>query len=83
MLTINVTTFRRSIFEILDSVVEYNKSVTVTTKKGNAVIFSEKDYNAMTETIYLSSNDGLDKRIKHGDKEKPTKMSRFDPQQEW
>ena len=47
MSTTNATALRRSLFDTLENVVEYNESVTVTTKKGNAVILSEEDYNAM------------------------------------
>lgn len=79
----NATALRRSLFDTLDNVVEYNESVTVTTKKGNAVILSEEDYNAITETIYLTSQNGLVKKIKEGDKEKSSKMSRYDPKEEW
>ncbi|MCH3910079.1 MAG: type II toxin-antitoxin system Phd/YefM family antitoxin [Bacilli bacterium] len=83
MLTTNATALRRSLFDTLDNVVEYNESVTVTTKKGNAVILSEEDYNAMMETIYLSSQPGLVKKIKEGDKEDPKKMAHYDPKEAW
>jgi antitoxin YefM len=78
MSTINAAALRRSLFDTLDNVVEYNESVTVTTKKGNVVIVSEEDYNAMIETIYLSSQPGLVAKIKEGDKEDPAKMAHYE-----
>jgi antitoxin YefM len=83
MSTTNATALRRTLFDTLEKVVEYNESVTVTTKKGNAVILSEEDYNAMVESIYLASQPGLVKKIKEGDKEDPKKMAPYDPKEAW
>ena len=89
MSTTNATALRRSLFETLENerrsavALEYNESVTVTTKKGNAVILSEEDYNAMMESLYLSSQPGLVKKIKEGDKEDPKKMAHYDPKEAW
>ena len=83
MSTTSATALRRSLFDTLENVVEYNESVTVTTKKGNAVILSEEDYNAMMESLYLSSQPGLVSKIKEGDKEDPKKMAHYDPKEEW
>lgn len=83
MSTTNATALRRSLFDTLENVVEYNESVTVTTKKGNAVILSEEDYNAMMESLYLSSQPGLVSKIKEGDKEDPKKMAHYDPKEAW
>lgn len=78
MSTTNATALRRTLFDTLDNVIENNETVTVTTKKGNAVIISEEDYNAMVETIYLSSHPGLVAKIKEGDKEDPQKMAHYE-----
>ena len=83
MSTTSATALRRSLFDTLENVVEYNESVTVTTKKGNAVILSEEDYNAMMESLYLSSQPGLVSKIKEGDKEDPKKMAHYDPKEAW
>lgn len=53
MTTIATTTLRQDIFNYLDSVVEFNEVINVTTKKGNAVIISEEDYNGLLETLYI------------------------------
>ena len=83
MSTTNVTELRKNLFNTLDNVIEYNDSVTVNTRKGNAVILSEEDYNGMVETIYLLSQKGLLKKIKEGEKEDPAKMAKYDPDEEW
>ena len=83
MSTTNVTELRKNIFNIIDNVIEYNDSVTVNTRKGNAVILSEEDYNGMVETIYLLSQKGLLNRIKEGEEEDPAKMAKYDPDKKW
>jgi antitoxin YefM len=83
MTTLNATILRRSLFDTLENVVSYNETVTVTTKKGNSVILSEEDYNALMESLSLSSEPGLVAKIKAGDKEDPKKMAHYDPKEEW
>ena len=51
--------------------------------KGNAVIISEEEYNAMRETIYITSQKGLLKRIKEGEKEDISSMKVYNPNEEW
>lgn len=79
----NATELRKNLFNTLDNVIEYNDSVTVSTRKGNAVILSEDDYNGMMETIYLLSQKGVLKKIKEGEKEDISKMKKYDPDEEW
>ena len=83
MITIDATALRRTLSETLDNVVEHNETVMVTAGKGNAVILSEKNYNAMVATIDLSSRPGLAEKIKEGDAEDPRKMARFDANEAW
>jgi len=71
----NISALRKNLFGSLETVVEYNDSITVSTKKGNAVIISEEEYNAMRETIYLASQPGLIQRIKEGESEDISSMS--------
>ena len=79
----NISVLRKNLFNTFDNVIDYNDSVTVSTKKGNAVIVSEEDYNAMLETIFLVSQKGLLRKIKEGEKEDISKMSTFNPNEEW
>ena len=69
MAVTNISVLRKNLFSSIDNVIEYNDSITVSTKNGNAVIISEAEYNAMLETIYLVSQKGLVEKIKSGEKE--------------
>ena len=79
----NVSTLKKSLFGSLETVVEYNDAITVTTKKGNVVIISEEEYNAMRETIFLASQPGLVQRIKEGENEDISSMPVYNPNEEW
>ena len=83
MAVINISVLRKNLFSSIDNVIEYNDSITVSTKNGNAVIISEAEYNAMLETIYLVSQKGLVEKIKEGEKEDISKMSTYNPNEEW
>ncbi|MBU4539914.1 MAG: type II toxin-antitoxin system Phd/YefM family antitoxin [Firmicutes bacterium] len=66
MININATNLRKSLFEYLNSAVEYNDVINVNTKKGNAVILSAEDYNSMQETLYLMGVAGMKERLDEG-----------------
>ena len=83
MAVTNISVLRKNLFSSIDNVIEYNDSITVSTKNGNAVIISEAEYNAMLETIYLVSQKGLVEKIKQGEKEDISKMSTYNPNEEW
>ena len=83
MAVTNISVLRKNLFGSIDNVIEYNDSITVSTKNGNAVIISEAEYNAMLETIYLVSQKGLVEKIKEGEKEDISKMSTYNPNEEW
>ena len=79
----NISVLRKDLFNSIDKVIEYNETITVNTKKGNAVIVSEEEYNSMLETIYLVSQPGLLEKIKNGEKEDIDSMTTYDPDEEW
>ena len=83
MAVTNISVLRNNLFSSIDNVIEYNDSITVSTKNGNAVIISEAEYNAMLETIFLVSQKGLVEKIKEGEKEDISKMSTYNPNEEW
>ena len=83
MAVTNISVLRKNLFSSIDNVIEYNDSITVSTKNGNAVIISEAEYNAMLETIYLVSQKGLVEKIKEGEKEDISKMSTYNPNEGW
>ena len=79
----NISVLRKDLFNSIDKVIEFNETITVNTKKGNAVIISEEEFNSMLETIYLVSQPGLLEKIKKGEKEDINSMTTYDPNEEW
>ena len=63
MTNINITNFRKDIFEYASQVVNYNDVINVTTKDGNVVVMSEEEYNGLMETLYLCSVPGMKERL--------------------
>lgn len=66
MKNINVTNFRKNVFELLDGAIKYNDVINVSTKSGNAIVISEDEYNGLIETLYLNSIPGMKERIEKG-----------------
>lgn len=69
MTNINITNFRKDIYELLEQTIKYNEPINISTKNGNAVVISEEDYNNIMETLYISSIPGLKENIVKGLKE--------------
>lgn len=66
MININITNFRKNLFGMLEQTIKYNEPINISTKEGNAVIFSEDDYNVLMETLYLCSIPNMYERIMEG-----------------
>lgn len=66
MTSTNATNFRNNIFEYLNSAIEFSDIINVTTKKGNAVLMSEQEYNGLMETLYLYTIPGMKERLESG-----------------
>jgi antitoxin YefM len=66
MQNMNISNFRRNIFNVLEQTIKYNEPVNISTKDGNAVVISEEDYNNLIETMYLSSIPGMKEKIIDG-----------------
>ena len=66
MTNTNATNLRKNLFTYLDSAIDYNDVINVSTKKGNAIIISETEYNSLLETLYLLSVSGMKERLKEG-----------------
>ena len=66
MININVTNFRKDIYELLEKTIKYNEPINISTKNGNAVVISEEDYKSLIETLYISSVPDLKKDIQEG-----------------
>ncbi|MCL2785949.1 MAG: type II toxin-antitoxin system Phd/YefM family antitoxin [Methanomassiliicoccaceae archaeon] len=55
MTVVNVTQARNDLYSIVERVLD-SESVTITSKAGNVVMLSEKDWEGIKETLYLMSD---------------------------
>ncbi|NOY62503.1 MAG: type II toxin-antitoxin system Phd/YefM family antitoxin, partial [Gammaproteobacteria bacterium] len=55
---------------------ETHQPIVITGKRGNAVLVSEDDWNAVTETLHLLSVQGMRESIQEGMKEDLAKCSK-------
>lgn len=69
MTSVNITNFRKDIYELLEQTIKHNEPINISTKHGNAIVLSEEDYNNLMETLYISSVPGLKEDIIKGLKE--------------
>ncbi len=83
MTNTNITAFRKNVFGFVEQAVTYGEVVNVSTKNGNAVLLSESDYNAMLESLYLSSVPGLVDSIKAAADEPLEECVPYDPEEKW
>lgn len=79
----NILGFRKNLSSYLESVIDFDERITITTKKGNAVIISEKEYKSMLEIINPPFSNGYINKIKEGEKEDISKMGIYNPKEEW
>ena len=66
MSTLNATDARSKLYALIDEAAETHKPITITGKRGNAVLLSEEDWNAINETLYLVSMPGMRESIREG-----------------
>lgn len=66
MSTITVTKARSKMYRLIDEVSTSHQPVTITGKRGNAVLVSEDDWRAIQETLYLLSIPGMRESIREG-----------------
>ena len=59
MTTVNVTEARANLYKLIDDTSVSHEPVVITGKRGNAVLLSEDDWNAINETLYLLSVPGM------------------------
>ncbi len=66
MSAINITNARKELYNLVEDVNLYSEPALIVSKKGNAVLISEDDWNAIQETIYLNSVPGMVESIRRG-----------------
>jgi PHD/YefM family antitoxin component YafN of YafNO toxin-antitoxin module len=82
MTNTNITNLRKNLFEYIDQAITYNDVINVNTKKGNAVIMSEEEYNGLMETLHITAVPGLTESILESAKEPLDSMANAD-ELEW
>ncbi|MEJ6601949.1 MAG: type II toxin-antitoxin system Phd/YefM family antitoxin [Verrucomicrobiia bacterium] len=70
MTTITATSARNKLYSLIDEANDSHIPIQITGKRGNAVLVSEDDWKAISETIHLSSIPGMVDSIKTGMNEK-------------
>ena len=55
---------RDSLSQIIDKVAEHSKPIVISGEKNGAVLISREDWEAIQETLYLTSIPGMTKSIK-------------------
>ncbi len=63
---INVTEARANLYSLIDDAADTHEPIVITGKRNNAVLVSEEDWNAISETLYLLSIPKMRESIKEG-----------------
>ena len=66
MSAINITNARKELYNLVEDVNLYSEPTLIVSKKGNAVLASESDWNAIQETAYLNSIPEMVESIRRG-----------------
>ena len=66
MSVINITSARKELYNLVEDVNLYSEPTLIVSKKGNAVLISDSDWNAIQETVYLNSIPGMVESIQEG-----------------
>ena len=66
MTTLNATEARSKLYALIDEASTSHQPIVITGKRGNAVLLSEEDWNAINETIHLVSIPGMRESIREG-----------------
>jgi antitoxin YefM len=63
---LNATEARAKLYSLIDETASSHQPIVITGKRANAVLVSEEDWNAISETLYLLSVPGMRESIKEG-----------------
>lgn len=66
MTTVNATEARSKLYRLIDEATQSHQPITITGKRGNAVLIAEQDWNAINETLFLLSIPGMRDSIREG-----------------
>ncbi len=80
MTTLNATEARARLYKLIDEVSQVHEPVVITGKRSNAVLLAEEDWNAINETLYLTSIPGVRESIIEG---MATSLDACDKELDW
>jgi prevent-host-death family protein len=80
MTTLTATEARKSLYGLLDEVADSHMTVQITGKRNSAVLVSQDDWQAIQETLFLTSIPGMRKSIQSGMR---TPVSKCDKELKW
>ncbi|MES9936460.1 MAG: type II toxin-antitoxin system Phd/YefM family antitoxin [Sedimenticola sp.] len=66
MTILNATEARSKLYSLIDEATNTHQPIVITGKRGNAVLVSEEDWNAIAESLHLLSIPGMRESIKEG-----------------
>ena len=66
MTIVNATEARSKLYSLIDETASSHPPIVITGKRGNAVLISEEDWNAISETLSLLSLPEMGSSIKEG-----------------
>jgi antitoxin YefM len=66
MRTIRVSDARADLYNLIEEVAASHKPVKIMGKRGNVIAISEEDWQAVEETLYLTSIKGMRESILEG-----------------
>jgi prevent-host-death family protein len=69
MTILNVTEARSKLYSLIDETANTHQPITIKGKRSNAILVSEEDWNAISETLYLLSVPSMRESIQTGLKE--------------
>lgn len=66
MTILNATEARAKLYSLIDEAAASHQPIVITGKRANAVLVSEEDWKAISETLFLVSIPGMRESIKEG-----------------
>jgi len=66
MNVLNATEARAKLYSLIDEAATTHLPIVITGKRNNAVLVSEEDWNAISETLHLLSIPGMRESIREG-----------------
>lgn len=80
MKTITATQMREDIYNLVEAVEVNHEPIQITSKKGNAILVSKEDWDAIQETLYLLAIPNMREELKKGMK---THLSKCKEEIKW